>query len=242
MKKIMCLSSAVMVGALLLSSCHVSGQRVNGSGNITKEERQVGEFDGVILRGSMDVYVQQGAAKAAVIEAEDNIIPYIELDNRGGVLTVNVRKGVNLRTHKGIKVYLTTTTINKAELSGSGDLALKGPFISKEKVDIDLSGSGNINGSVSGPSVEVSISGSGNVQLKGSTKDVELHTSGSGNFDGGDLLSENADIKISGSGNAKVHASVKLETNISGSGDVRYKGSPQINSRIHGSGSVRKED
>ncbi|ASZ14580.1 DUF2807 domain-containing protein [Chitinophaga pendula] len=242
MKKIMCLSSAIMVGALLLSSCHVSGQRVNGSGNVAKEERQVGEFDGVILRGSMDVYVQQGTAKAAVIEAEDNIIPYIQLDNRGGMLTVDVRKGVNLRTHKGIKIYLTTSTINKAVLSGSGDLALKGPFSSKEKVDVDLSGSGNITGNLSGPSVEVGISGSGNVQLKGSTKDFELHTSGSGDFDGGDLLSENALVKISGSGNAKVHASVRLETNISGSGDVRYKGSPQIDSRIHGSGSVKKAD
>lgn len=225
----------------MLSSCNALGQRVNGSGHTTKEERQVGNFSSVILRGSMDVYVTSGPAKAAVIEAEDNIIPYVELENSGGELRVGLRKNINLRTNRGIKVYLTTPTLDKAVLSGSGNFETENTFTGKNAVSVSLSGSGNIIGAFNAPSVDARISGSGNIKLKGNTKEVELHTSGSGDFDAEDLLAENASVHISGSGDAKVHASVKLDANISGSGDVTYKGNPQVNTKVRGSGSVKKD-
>jgi hypothetical protein len=57
-----------------------------------------------------------------------------------------------------------------------------------------------------------------------------------------DLQSENTTVKIYGSGNADVFASVKLDVHVAGSGDVRYKGNAQTSSSIAGSGSVKKID
>jgi hypothetical protein len=232
----------LLASVLILPSCNIVGQeRVRGSGNVTKEERNVGAFKAVDLRGDIDVYLTQGPAKAAVIEAEDNIIPLIELVKEGDELVVRLKRHVSVNTQKDMKVYLTTPDIEKVNLSGSGDIDIQGKFNSNNGVRVNVSGSGDVEGAFNAPSVKASIAGSGNIELSGETKDAEVSIAGSGDFKGKELLSENVSVNITGSGNANVHASVKLDAKIVGSGDVHYKGSPQISSRVIGSGSVSKD-
>jgi hypothetical protein len=227
---------------LTLNSCDVTGQnRVKGNGHVAKEDRQIGTFRRVKVEGSMNVFLAQGTAKAAVIEAEDNIIPLVELIEEDGRLIVRLKRGYNISTHKDMNVYLTTPELTEVSLSGSGDIKLTDKFTSSSDVKVSLSGSGNVRGEINAPAVKASISGSGDMYLKGETKDVNLSISGSGNFRCDELLSENVEVNIAGSGDADVYASVKLNAKIVGSGDVKYKGTPQISSSVAGSGSIQKK-
>ncbi|MCA6456583.1 MAG: DUF2807 domain-containing protein, partial [Chitinophagaceae bacterium] len=54
------------------------------------------------------------------------------------------------------------------------------------------------------------------------------------------LKSENAVVKIAGSGNVKLFAAATLDVNIAGVGSVYYKGSPTIKQHVAGSGEVKK--
>lgn len=241
-KSLLCQAMVAFSAILMLNSCDVIGQnRVKGNGHVAKEDRQVSSFHRVKLEGSMNVFVAQGPAKAAVIEAEDNIIPLVELTEEDGRLIVRLKRGYSISTHNDVNVYLTTPELNEVSLSGSGDVKLTDKFTSTADMKIALSGSGNVRGEVNAPAVKASISGSGNMFLKGETKEVNLSIAGSGNFKGSDLLSENVDISIAGSGDADVYASVKLNAKIAGSGDVKYKGTPQISSSVAGSGSIQKD-
>lgn len=241
-KSLLCQALVAFVATFFLNSCDVIGQnRVKGNGHVAKEDRQVASFHRVKVEGSMNVFLAQGAAKAAVIEAEDNIIPLIELVEEDGRLIVRLKRGVSVSTHKDINVYLTTPEINEVSLAGSGDVKLTDKFTSTSDVKVSLSGSGNVRGEINAPAVKASISGSGDMSLKGETKNVDLSIAGSGNFKGDELLSENVDINIAGSGDADVYASVKLNAKIAGSGDVKYKGSPEISSSVAGSGSIQKK-
>ncbi|MEZ2442178.1 head GIN domain-containing protein [Chitinophaga sp. RCC_12] len=228
--------------SVLFYSCDVIGQnRVKGNGHVIKEERQVVPFQRIKVEGSMNVYLTQGAAKAAVIEAEDNIAPLVELVEEDGRLIVRLKRGVSISTHKDLNVFLTTPEINEASLAGSGDLKLDGKFTSRSDVKFNLSGSGNLKGEINAPAVKASIAGSGDMFLKGETKEVNLSIAGSGNFEADELLSENVSVNIAGSGDADVYASVKLDAKIAGSGNVNYKGTPQISSSVAGSGSISKK-
>jgi hypothetical protein len=53
------------------------------------------------------------------------------------------------------------------------------------------------------------------------------------------LEARDVGIRISGSGDAKVHATETLQVTIAGSGDVRYRGQPKVTKKISGSGDVR---
>jgi Protein of unknown function (DUF2807). len=66
--------------------------------------------------------------------------------------------------------------------------------------------------------------------------------SGSGDVHAYDLLSEDTKVRVTGSGDADVFASVSLDVSVAGSGDVRYKGNAKVSSNISGSGGVKKVD
>nr|WP_295867201.1 head GIN domain-containing protein [uncultured Chitinophaga sp.] len=235
----LCCVAVTLAIAGLFSAC-IGQNRVKGSGNVIKEERNAPSFHKIKVEGSMNVFLSQGPAKKAVIEAEDNIAPLVELVEDGDRLKVRFRHNTNISTRKSVNIYLTTPDVEEVSLAGSGDMKLVDKFNSKEEMKISLSGSGNMNGTINAPEVKASIAGSGNMYLQGETKTVNVSIAGSGDYVGDGLLSEEAEVKIAGSGDASVHASVKLEAKIAGSGDVKYKGNPTVSSSVAGSGSVKK--
>ncbi|QEH40860.1 head GIN domain-containing protein [Chitinophaga sp. XS-30] len=226
--------------SLLVAPVFAACDNVSGSGNVAREERRTGSFSRVSLEGSMNVIIAKGEQSTSVIEAEDNLMEYIELINDGDELVVRFRRNTSIRSHKKITVYLTTNTLESMRVSGSGNMELKGLFSTATGMDIDLSGSGNITGQVNAPEVDIDISGSGNVTLRGETRDVDIDIAGSGNCRAEDLLAENVSVSIAGSGDVRIFASRNLKADIIGSGGVAYKGEPSIKLNKVGSGSVRK--
>src|SRR5262252_10507244 len=85
MKKILLFATAIV---FLFSACrYVTGQRIRGNGNVRTEERTPGTFNSVASHGSFNVYVASGP-QSVKIEAEDNLLPYIETYIDGSVLQV----------------------------------------------------------------------------------------------------------------------------------------------------------
>jgi carbon monoxide dehydrogenase subunit G len=239
MKKLLHCTSFILL-TLTLFSC--DGRRVKGSGHVSTANHKLGSYNEIEVKGSMDVYFTQGPEKEAVIEADDNILPYIELIQEGDKLIIRQKNHISLSYHNEIKIRLTAPDVRSFSLSGSGNIKLVNTVENKESVSVAVSGSGNVDGVVDAPEVNANISGSGDIAVTGETRDLEVNIAGSGNFRGKALLAENANVNIAGSGDAEVHASVKLEAKIVGSGDVDYLGNPQVSSKIMGSGSISKKD
>lgn len=227
----------------IVSSCtYITGKRVRGNGNVTTQERTVSTFSGVNTSGFFDVYVVNGPSTNVKIEAEDNLIPYIETNVEGNILKIRTKEGFSLRPKRKVNVYVTAPAFSEVKLSGSGNIISQNQISNSSKIELGISGSGDIKASVNAPSVDADISGSGNIHLEGQVKDFDGHVSGSGDIRAMDLKSETTKVEINGSGNADVFASVQLNVEVRGSGDVKYKGNPQISSDIKGSGSVKKVD
>ena len=103
-----------------------------------------------------------------------------------------------------------------------------------------VNGSANIKMDVDAPEIDAETNGSGDIDLQGSTRSWTGEIHGSGNIRAMDLKSENATIRIYGSGDANVFAAAILDVHVAGSGDVRYKGNAQVSSSIAGSGRLEK--
>ena len=212
---------------------------VKGNGNLKNETRQVSEFTSLSARGPMDVQIDYGNSNSIKIEADENLLPYIETTVENGKLIIEPKINFHLKSRSKIVVYVSMTKIKELQLSGSGNINGSGAFTSDDETEIGVSGSGNIKlNSVNFKNLAVNISGSGNIQLKaGSANDLKASVSGSGNIDCSGVTSENADVKISGSGNTSVNVNKSLSANISGSGNVFYKGSAtNISTKVVGSG------
>jgi Putative auto-transporter adhesin, head GIN domain len=236
----------LLIAVFTLLSMQTFAQRwetVKGDGNLKKETRQVSNFTSLSSQGAMDVKISYGNSNSVVIEADENLLPYIETTVENGKLSIKSKKNVNLKSTSKMVVQVSMTTINSLMLSGSGNIDGAGAFSSNGKTDIAVSGSGNLTLDFdSFKDMDVSISGSGNIDLKGkATNSLNAKISGSGNIDCSNITSSDVDAKLSGSGNIKVYATNSIDAKISGSGNVFYKGdAPKISSKVVGSGKVLK--
>lgn len=225
---------SLTLAALALVGCTV----VTGSGNIESEERPVGEFSALALSGSGVVTLEQGDDYSLVVEADDNVLEWIETEVNGDTLNIGFRPGVNIvNPSRAVQYRITAPNVEEIEISGSG--SVRADQIVVERFQATVSGSGEVEiGTLTAADVRIVISGSGEVQVSGAAQTQEITVSGSGDYEAGDLASENASITISGSGSATVWVAERMDVNVSGSGDVAYYGNPSINQRSTGSGRI----
>jgi hypothetical protein len=229
----------VLIPALLiflLAGCTV----VRGSGNIVSEPREVSDFTGVALSGSGNLTITQGDNETLTVEADDNVMEWIETEVRSGTLHLGFRSGVNIiNTSRAIEYRLTVRDLNSLTVSGSGNANAEN--LVGEDVTITVSGSGEVQiDELTASTVTVVISGSGDVDVNGGAAEQQAITvSGSGQYRAADLPSESADVDISGSGDATLWVAEMLDIVVSGSGNLDYYGTPQVNQRVSGSGDVR---
>ncbi|MEO6915259.1 MAG: head GIN domain-containing protein [Chitinophagaceae bacterium] len=233
--------SLIAISAILFSGCGFGGKPVNGNGTISSEEKTISAFKDVETGGNFEVYISQGELKPMKIEGDQNLLEYVEVEQTGDKLEIRTRDGYNLKSDKGIKIFLTAPVYKSIRVSGAGNIIGQGKLVNDADLKISVSGAGDITMDVDAPSIESSVSGSGNINMKGETRDFKVRISGAGEAHCYDMKAENTDVHISGAGSADVFASVKLEAHVSGAGKISYKGSPKtVNQQVSGAGSVNK--
>jgi hypothetical protein len=79
--------------------------------------------------------------------------------------------------------------------------------------------------------------------VDGKAERFAIILNGSGDVDAKNLISRDADVTITGSGNIGVTAKQSLSVTLTGSGDVNYYGHPvRLEKELTGSGEVRPGD
>lgn len=208
--------------------------------------RTVEAFTGVKVSGAIELYVSQGPQRVVVSASEKSEVDEIITEVKGGVLYIRFKKEKSWwsdqwnTTGKQFRAYVSAEQFNNISLAGSGNIRIEG-LLKAGALEVSLSGSGNIVGNVDAQSLDIRQSGSGNTKLSGSAKQVEFNCSGSGNINCYDLITDDCEVRISGSGNAEVSVNRELSASISGSGNIRYKGNGNlVRASTAGSGKIRK--
>lgn len=219
-----------------------SAENVVGNGQMATREVAVKDaLTGIVNNGSFDVEIDTALEGKAVVEGESNIIELVQVvqDSRG-IMTVSLNPGINIIHFRRVVVRVPMLKGGYAEMNGSGSIAYKGDKpVESENFELRVNGSGDIQLRVQGKGLRANINGSGNIDVSGTTEDEDIVINGSGDFNGFGLIAQNAEISISGSGNADVHAEKTITGSIVGSGDITYEGEPSINVSEHGSGTCK---
>lgn len=213
---------------------------MTGDGELKTQTRTVRDFKAVEAIGGMTVLVTQGTNTSVRIEADGNLLSYIETELDGDELEIRPRRGYNLRPRAHIKVYVTAPVYNSLSVTGSGKIQSQNKITNPGSIKVGVTGSGDVVLDTDAPTVDSEIAGSGSITLTGATRNFGTEISGSGEVHGFNLQSEASRVEIAGSGTVEVSASKQLDVDIAGSGDVFYKGNPAINQSIAGSGNIKR--
>jgi hypothetical protein len=249
---------AIIMVIAALTSCTVFIDCIEGNGNLETESRTAVPFTSIANETSFHVAYVQGDEYIITVEAESNILPYIETDIRGGALEIKTISGIHcLRYTTQPVITITAPSISELVSSGSGDIVAAG--LDGEEVRLVASGSGDIiAGTISAIETSIVISGSGNIMTddivsttlkatltgsgdlttSGTTVSNRYVVSGSGSIFSRELVTEAAVVTMTGSGSVYVTVSDHLDIVISGSGNLYLQGDPSVNLTRSGSGRV----
>ncbi len=218
---------------------------VKGNGNYTTEDRNVGDYDHVAIAGFFDVELVSGEEGELKVYGEENLLEHIITEVDGNKLKIKTEKGYNLKPSswkkgKGIKITVPIEDIDGVSLAGSGDV-YGDVTIDTDVFKTSVAGSGDIVLKVKATKVKASVAGSGDLKLSGTTDEFDASVAGSGDIHAFDLTSNYTEVSVSGSGDARVHASEEIKARVVGSGDVRYSGNPKKqDTKTVGSGDISK--
>lgn len=192
---------------------------VRGSGNLATETRSVSGFRSVETGGIFQVEITAKRDFGVEVEADDNLLPYIRTEVRGGVLRIESEK--RLRSGNPIRIRVSAPEIEKLDVSGVSNVSLD-----------------NVANSV----LTIEASGASKVKVTGETVKFTVDVSGASKINADALKTENAQIDASGASFVSVNVSGDLRSDISGASRVVYAGTPaNIITKKSGASSVSAE-
>lgn len=244
MKKAILKNLLILLPCFLFLQCANSwpSKSIAGNGNITTESISTEDYDNIELMGSMDVHLEEGIEGNITITADENLHEFISVEVISNTLFIKLKENYNTTSKTGIHITVPYKDISKVKITGSGDINSK-DVISVDKFSAAITGSGDINVMLKATEVQAEVRGSGDIKLSGSTAKLDIEIIGSGDFIGYELDSQNTNVTVSGSGDAKVVAKENLAAKVNGSGNITYKGNPQNkNIKNSGSGDIHSAD
>ena len=214
MKKTAVLLTLALSCVFVLSACGV-----RGSGVRKTEKRDLPTFTSIETTGAFEVEVTCQKAATFEIEADDNLLPLIETEVKGGVLRVTTTKHYSSRA--GITLRIAIPNLESVRSTGAGKFHI-----------LDLKND----------TFRVDSTGAATVVAEGQSKSVEISSTGAGKIDAHNLRANKADVRVTGAAAVEVNASDELDVTVSGAGRVVYIGNPKVNKNVSGAGQVTKKE
>lgn len=207
----------------IVTSC-IMGPTVTGNGNVTKQQRAIDSFEKISVTRGLNVYIKQGDSEKLTIEADENLLEYIETDVEDN--TLKITSSAIIRKSNSLKVFVTTTEISEIKASAGSNINSE-EMISCSDLDISGSAGSNINLNIKADAIEVSASTGSNITLEGSADEVEIKASAGSNIKAGDLKTNECDAKTSSGANIWITVSDEFEGHASSGGNIFYYGNPK---------------
>jgi hypothetical protein len=257
MKNKLLIIGAIFCLIIGLNACKYSINLVRGDGHIIKTEINIGKVSGIELRNSIDVEIIKSDTFRIELYAQQNIAEYIFIERKSDIAIIRTKPFINIIPTEPTKIVFYMPEVDYLQISGSGNIYSDNTFTTENISKFGISGSGDIYFGIESCELEIDISGSGNIDLycksdktvsniygsgdillTGDCFTHKIKISGTGKVDALEYENTQSYVKITGSGDAYVNPTTYLDVNISGSGNVIYKGNPTISTKITGSGSI----
>lgn len=188
--------------SLLGCSCTYHSQVV-GNGDTIEKTFSVSEFSVVDASHAFDIKVSVGKETSVRIETDENIMEYVKISVDNNTLYLSTKSNKNIRG--SIKAFITTPSLNGANLSGACKIEVEG--IETSKFSIDMSGA--CKGTFSG-----------------NTEKLDVNLSGATKINTVDLKATDVIVDVSGASKCDIYSSSSINADASGASKIVIYGDP----------------
>lgn len=122
-----------------------SDARITGSGNIITRRVNIADFSRIETSRAVHLVVEKRSGREAIIEADDNIMPYVIVEVDGGCLTVSIDNEIKSLNNVTVKVTVPSDGNISAISASSASKVTVQAEIKTPKLMLDASSAANIN-------------------------------------------------------------------------------------------------
>jgi hypothetical protein len=236
MKSIL-LKSTFFAAALAFSSCHMNfNNGIKGSGNVTTEERQIGEFTGIVVGSGLQLSVEQGNGQSVTVKADDNLQKVITTRVENGILYVEAAEGFDSNSSPNIKVRIPNITSLKA--TAGSTLSTVGA-IKTPTLNVQSDSGSEVSISVEAESLTLETSSGSTIEARGKALRLDTSSSSGSSINAAGLMANEVMAQTSSGSSTDVNAILKLDAKASSGGSIDYIGTPkQLQKEESSGGSV----
>lgn len=122
-----------------------SDARITGSGNIITRSVNIADFSRIEISRAVHLVVEKRSGREAIIEADDNIMPYVIVEVDGGCLNVGIDDDIKSLNNVTVKVTVPSDGNISAISASSASKVTVETEIKSPKLMLDASSAANIN-------------------------------------------------------------------------------------------------
>ncbi len=122
-----------------------SDARITGSGNIITRRVNIADFSRIETSRAVHLVVEKRSGREAIIEADDNIMPYVIVEVDGGCLNVGIDDDIKSLNDVTVKVTVPSDGNISAISASSASKVTVQAEIKTPKLMLDASSAANIN-------------------------------------------------------------------------------------------------
>ena len=227
----------ILLAVSVLSACSVLPgglSPVRGSGRVVSEEREVSGFSGVMLGTIGEMTITLGDRDSLRIEADDNVLPYLESRVQGGELKIESKPRTNFSLPLKVHYYVTVKKLDSIYVGSVGSITVESPDLDATRFSITVASVGRVNlAGLRAETLNVDISSVGDVEIMtGEVTAQKIDISSVGSYKAGNLRSKSATVDVSSVGNVTLWVDETLDVKITSVGSVQYYGRPRVTSNV----------
>ncbi len=206
---------------------------VNGDGNIVVRTHNIGEVAFFQANYNYEIFIKKGEP-SLVIETDENIQAFLRpnINRTEHYREENVTKEgmnigriehINLHPSNGIKVYLTTPSLEEINLRGHSKVTFE-DTIESDNFRVSARGSSELNLLIKTNDLEVATDGHSVVNVKGQARSTDISSSGSSDLTVDVVDTERVNIAANGHSTVKIKGQTQqLKVDLNGSSSLMAK-------------------
>ncbi len=149
------------------------------------------------------------------------------MKNEGSKLVISMKKDVNFKSEKKLKVYVTFKKIKSMELSMVGSLS-SDDHLNFDDLNIQNKSVGSLDLKMTAQTLNIDNKSVGSVKLDGKAENAVIKNNGVGSIMAASFVVQKMDIENTGVGSAEVNAEKELKVKDSFLGKVINKGNAPV--------------
>ncbi len=229
--------------SVLVLAAACAQRTVHGSGVIEDVSSNATSFTKVAV-DECDARVDYDTSYSVVVKVDDNVEPYLHIEQDGGLLRIYLENDINYE-HTTCTASITSPSLESlavgdsahAKVVGfvgatamefraadSSKIALEG--LDAQRMAVHVADSSAVEGDVTCDGLELDVADSSEVTLEGTARSVDLVAADSSSAGLAALKTENAEIRLADASEAEIWATGTLSGSATDSSELFYKGQP----------------